>query len=79
MELKSKSSLPILLLGLIRPTYYSPPNNNRTHLVFEFYGMQNDSSSPQDIAEENVTDAVAVDENGWALFLDGSPSVHSFE
>lgn len=61
MELKNKSNLHIPYL--IRPTYYTPPNSNHSHTVFNRYDTEcNDSPPPQDIAEESNATDVIVDE-----------------
>ncbi|EIE89587.1 hypothetical protein G6F46_012804 [Rhizopus delemar] len=61
------------LIGLIKPTYYSPINNDRFCSVFDLSNTEGsrDTPSPKSNVEENDVSDSDADENGWIMLDDG--------
>lgn len=61
------------LIGLIKPTYYSPINNDRFYSVFDLSNTEGskDTPSPKSDVEENGVSNPDADENGWIMLDKG--------
>ncbi|OBZ81426.1 hypothetical protein A0J61_10526 [Choanephora cucurbitarum] len=62
------------LLGLIKPTYYSPVNNDRFCSVFDLPDTKEsrDTPSPEPNVEEGFAFTSNTDENGWIMLDSGN-------
>ncbi|KAI8879252.1 hypothetical protein K501DRAFT_194012 [Backusella circina FSU 941] len=61
------------VIGSIKPTYYSPINNDRFYSVFDLSNTKGSSDTPlpKSNVEENIVSDSDADENGWIKLDNG--------